>query len=150
MTLPTIADSEDLGRCCFDRKQAHRNRPRIQFIKRSFDRGPMSVDRLQRADERELSQIHDEEAAKRSLPRDFHGWYVFTAGIVRSAGWDVRLDPTTINACHAQVHLQCLASDHEDAFITSCQKVASLSHWRDRPLTQDTESFLRDVSSRLS
>ena len=149
MTLPTIADSEDLGRCCFDRKQARRDRPRIQFIKRSFDRGPMSVDRLQWADERELSQIHDEEAAKRSPPRDFHGWYVFTAGIVWSAGWDVRPDPTTTNACHAQIHLGGLALEDEDAFLTSCQKVASLSRWKDRPLSRETETFLQDVTDQL-
>lgn len=145
-----IGDSEDLGRCCFDSRDARRHRPRTRFIRRSFDRqGLMSVDRLENADVHALRRLHDAEGMeRRPTPRTFHGWYVFSAGAVRNAGWDVRPDPTTNNPWHSQVHLSD-SSDEEDAFIESCQKIASQSWWKDPPMSQDTEDFLEQVTEPL-
>ena len=149
MVSQYIGDSEDLGRCCFDSRDARRQRPRIRFIRRSFDRqGLMSVDRFQSADIFTLCDLHDAEAVNRSPPRTFHGWYIFTAGAVRTAGWDVNPDPTTTNPWHSQVHLPD-SLDEEDAFVENCQKIASQSRWRDRPMSRDTEDFLEQATEPL-
>ena len=144
-----IGNSEDLGRCCFDRQHSRRKRPRTQFIKRSFDRqGLMSVDRLQDVDVYFLCNLHDAEATRRRPPRTFHGWYVFTAKIVRSAGWDVNPDPTKENPWHSQI-CQMDETEEEDDFVQNCQKIASNSWWKDRPMSRDTEDFLEQVTEPL-
>ena len=108
----------------------------------------MSVDRLQSADVYALCKLHDTEAIRRDPPRTFHGWYIFTAEAVRSAGWDVSPDPTTENPWHSQIR-RIDASEQGDAFVQNCQKIASQSWWKDRPMSRDTEDFLEQVTEPL-
>ncbi len=148
MVAQYVDDSEDLGRCCFDSRDSGRPRPRSRFIRRSFVNGLMSVDRLQDVDVYVLRCVHDAEALARTPPRTFHGWYVFTAATVRSAGWEVYPDPTNRNPWHSQVHLPD-SMEEEDDFLQSCNKIASQSHWLVRPMSQADEEFLADVSDHL-
>ena len=147
MVTQYVDDSEDLGRCCFDSDDSGRLRPRARFIRRSFVNGLMSVDRLQHADTYVLRCVHDAEALNRTPPRTFHGWYVFTAASVRSAGWEVYADQTTRNPWHSQIHLP--GSLDDDDLLQSCNKIASQSQWHVRPMSQADEEFLADVSGRL-
>ena len=145
----SIGDSEDLGRCCFDSQDAGRDRPRTRFIKRSFDgQGLMSVDNLGNADLRILTRLHDSEGTTRKPPRTFHGWYVFNAGVVRTAGWDVCPDRTDENPWHAQVR-RLNASEQEDAFDQSCLTIATGSRWQARPMSREDEAFLDEVTRPL-
>ena len=148
MVAEHVDDTETLGRCCFERKEAGRRNPRGRFIRRSFINGLMSVDRLESADIQVLCTVHDAEAVVRKPPRIFHGWYVFTVASVRATGWDVQPDPTCVNPWHAEVCLPDLL-EQEDDLLQNCNRIASQASWRARPLSLGDEEFLSDVGGQL-
>lgn len=157
MVTQNIGDPEDLGRCCFESKESGRRNPRVRFLRRSFVGGAMSVDRLESADSWSLCNLHDLEGSRRTPPRDFYGWYVFTAALVRSVEWCVVSEPTPENPWHAEVHRQLGTTEQEDHFLQDCNKVASQARWSARligpesarPIKADDEEFLENVSRRL-
>ena len=148
MVTSPVVDTEDLGRCCFDRRESSRRNPRARFIRRSFLDGKMSVDRLSDSDRQVLRLVHDEEASRRNPPRTFHGWYVFRADSVRSVGWDISPDPTPKNPWHSEV-VRPESLEDEDEFLQNCSKIASQSRWVDRPMSQEIEEFLEQASDML-
>ena len=148
MATQCIGDSENLGRGCFDSGDSSRSKPRVQFIKRSFLRGLMSVDRLDSADVQTLCSVHDAEGMGRVPPKMFYGWYVFSAALVRSADWCVYPEPTCTNSGHAEV---CRPNDHdEDNVLQKCTEIASQTIWQARLMSQEAEEFLARASDSLS
>lgn len=125
-----VVDTEALGRCCYDRRESGRHRPRGRFIRRSFVNGQMSVDRLSDDNVQTLCRLHDAEARRRNNQR-FHGWYVFMAVAIRSVGWGVAPCPTPTNQWHAEVSRPDLEQD--DVVLQNCNKIASQARWQDRP-----------------
>ena len=144
VTTGCIADTEALGRCCYDRRESggsERLHPRARFIKRSFSlNGQMSVDRLSDDNDQTLCRLHDEEALSRK--QRFHGWYVFKAVAVRSVGWGVAPCPTRANQWHAEVSRP--DPEQDDVLTQNCSKIASQASWRDRP-PADLEKLLAGV-----
>lgn len=148
MVTSCVDDTEALGRCCFDSKEARRRNPRGRFIRRSFVDGLMSVDRLESADIQILCGVHDAEAVERKPPRSFHGWYVFTAASVRTAGWEANPDPTCANPWHAEVCLPNLV-EQEDNLLQNCNRIASQASWHERPLSSADEDFLARAADSI-
>ena len=143
VTTGCVADTEALGRCCYDRRESGesgRHKPRMRFIKRSFLNGQMSVDRLSDDNDQTLCRLHDAEALSRT--QRFHGWYVFKAVAVRSVGWGVAPCPTSANQWHAEV--SCPDPEQDDVLTQNCSKVASQASWRDRP-PADLDKLLADI-----
>lgn len=126
-----VTANDILGRCCFDSKDAKPKRPRSRFIRRSFVNSSMSVDQLTGADHVALTNLHDSEAASRTPPRNFHGWWTFEAISVWNNGWSITLAPTHNNRWHAEVNLS-ESTEEEDTFKQKCSKLASLSVWQGR------------------
>ena len=140
--------SEPLGRCCFSSSDAGRDRPRQRFVATSFVDGRMSVDRMETADLQRLTLLHDEEGAGRVPARSFHGWYEFTAAVIRSVGWEAVPKRTAVNPWHAEV-LWAAGDEDKDVFRERCLKLAADAVWRPRPMSSSDEEFLDQVSERL-
>ena len=143
-----VGEHEQLGRVCFDRDQAGRKNPRTRFIERAFVDGEMSVDRLDSADIQCVTRLHIQEGEGRNPPRTFHGWYVFTVGIVLSVGWVVKPEKTPSNPWHAEVVCN-LSVDEADAHLQHCGKIASLARWKDRPMGRGDEEFFDRLLDNL-
>lgn len=141
-------DLEPLGRCCFDQRDARKNRAGTRFIRRALATGEMSVDELQQADRHHLSYIHDVEGSVRSQPQRFHGWYVFSVEAAVSASSFVRHEPTLSNPWHAMVILQDPTGD-DDALVALAAKIAADTEWQDLPLRSSDEEFLNQVTQGL-
>jgi hypothetical protein len=109
----------------------------------------MSVDRLGEADIQGLAGLHDLEGQGRNPPKNFHGWYVFLANIVRSVGWQVKPQGTKDNEWHAEVSLPS-GMDDKDAFKQHCQRLATNSNWKPRPMNPSDEEFLDRIADKLN
>ena len=145
MDRSKVESNESLGRCCFDSSDAERKNPRTRFIRTSFVKGEMSVDRLSWADIHRLNVLHAEEGSRRQPPRTFQGWYEFRANKVRSVGWEVSPDETDENPWHAKI-VPLDSMDEADAFTQQCEKIAAAASWRPRPMLPAIEEFLEEVS----
>ena len=108
----------------------------------------MSVDRMDTADLQRLTLLHDEEGAGRVPARSFHGWYEFTAAVIRSVGWDAVPKRTAKNPWHAEV-IWAAGDEDKDMLKERCLKVAADAVWRSRPMSSSDEEFLDQVSERL-
>ena len=139
MCLPTTTT---LGRGCFSRKSAGRERPPISFIKGAFKKAgklvkEMSVDDLDSANLLTLCALHDRETQK--YGKSFYGWYTFPVAAILAVEWDAVRSPINVpnkpalsNPWHCDV-VRPDPLEAEDELIDKSTKIASESDWYQRP-----------------
>ena len=147
-----IENSERLGRGIFESNFAKVRTPRARakFYRRAFNAGPMSVDRLDHADIDVLCSLHDQEAANRPSINNFYGWYVITAGLVRSSGMWVEYSRTTENPWHSLVGLPIAIDEVDDALQTYFNVLASETEWSPRPISSSVQRDIEEASGGLT
>ena len=138
MPLPSLKDSENIGRSVFSSGAAKRARRRRIIIPEVFleSRGAnsISVDRTDHAPPSVLAALSIQTGQNRTPSRSFYGWATLTVGDAASNGRTVEATPTDANIYHADIVLH-LSDNNErrDQQKQHANELAALAQWRDAP-----------------
>lgn len=152
-----VHEGDIIGHCCFESRNANKQRPRTRFIREGFRKGVMSADRFKEVNMIILVDIHDGEGSKRQPIRAFYGWYIFKAKIIIDNKGRIKIEKTDTNPWHVDVYCPEGMFGLKEAMDQFCEEIAANSEWLNRDaaypnhlgFTSNDEDFLNNISKSL-
>ena len=135
--VPGICQSENIARAITTSTEARHARngnvPASVFT--YYGHSEISVDRIDRMEEREAVRHGDGIAARRGANRTFYGWAVMTVETAREEGCDAEEAPEPDNDWHAHIVMPQPAAFDDNLHDEHAGKLARRAIWREKPST---------------
>lgn len=128
----SIKDNDLLGRAIFSSRQGAKKRIKPNVFMEKDPSNPLSMDRFGFCSKKELIDIQDQNARKRSTQenkRSFYGWAEIKAVDVRKRERKIESNPVPGNPYHATIILPTHTRDEQKAHALN---LATLSKWYSR------------------
>ena len=100
------------------------------FLERE-DAESLSVDRMDHAPARELTESSRNRGRRRNPPQAFHGWAVLTARHAGQSGRTVVATPLPENRCHADIRLNVTGDERRRQQKQHANELAAHATWRE-------------------